>query len=277
MTGALIIVFREVIEAGLIVGIVLAATRGAAGSRLWVGIGVLAGVLGSGLVALFTGAIAASFGGFGQELFNAAVLATAVVMLIWHNVWMAGHGRAMADGLFAAGREVNQGHKPMAALAIVVGAAVLREGSEVVLFLYGVAINDGGSAAALLAGGVLGLLLGGLVSGLTYFGLLRIPTRLFFVATSWLITLLAAGMAAQSIAFLEQADVVHVLGDPVWDTSAILSDHSVAGRILHTLTGYADHPSQLQLAAYLATIAITFGLSRYAGHATRPQVTKAAE
>jgi high-affinity iron transporter len=236
MVGALIIVFREVIEAGLIVGIVLAATRAVAGSRRWVALGVLAGVLGSCLVAAFTASLGQAFNGFGQEIFNAAILAIAVVMLTWHNVWMAQHGRELVSELKQAGREVLEGRKTLLALAIVVGAAVLREGSEVVLFLYGVAISDGGSGLSILSGGLLGLLLGGLVSGLTYFGLLSIPTRYLFSVTSWL----------------------------------ILSEKNIAGRVLHTLVGYSDQPSLLQLIVYLTTLAAIFLATRMAA---RPRLT----
>ena len=91
MFGALIIVFREVIEAGLIIGIVLAATRGIDGRGHWVAAGVLLGALGAGIVALFAEAIANAFEGSGQELLNASVLGAAVVMLMWHTVWMARH------------------------------------------------------------------------------------------------------------------------------------------------------------------------------------------
>lgn len=264
MIGALIIVFREVIEAGLIVGIVLAATKTVAGSRWWISAGVLAGILGSCLVAAFTGALAQAFNGFGQEIFNAAILATAVVMLTWHNVWMARHGRSLAGEFKQAGREVLEGKKPLLALAVVVGAAVLREGSEIVLFLYGVAISDGGSAASIIIGGLAGLLLGGFVSGLTYLGLLNIPTRHLFTVTSWLIALLAAGMAAQSVSFLEQAGLVDILGTTVWDTSSLLSEKSIMGRVLHTLIGYSDQPTILQLLAYLATLAAIFLLTKLA-------------
>ena len=274
MIGALIIVFREIIEAGLIVGIVLAATRTVSGSRRWISMGVLAGVLGSCLVAAFTGVIAQAFNGFGQELFNAAILATAVVMLTWHNVWMARHGRSLVGELMQAGREVLEGKKTLLALSIVVGAAVLREGSEVVLFLYGVAISDGGSTVSIIAGGIAGLALGGLVSGLTYFGLLHIPTRHLFAVTSWLITFLAAGMAAQSVAFLEQAGLVEILGSTVWDTSALLSEKSIAGRVLHTLVGYSDQPTALQLVVYIATLAAIFFSTKLAG---RPRAHATAE
>ena len=139
MISALIIVFREVIEAGLIVGIVLAATTGVPGRARAVTAGVGAGVLGACLVAAFAGELANLFQGSGQEFFNAAILLLAVAMLTWHNVWMASHGRAMARELKAAGHQVKTGERTLAALSIVVGVAVLREGSEVVLFLYGIA------------------------------------------------------------------------------------------------------------------------------------------
>ena len=265
MIGALIIVFREVIEAGLIVGIVLAATRTVSGSRWFVSIGVLAGVLGSCLVAAFTGTIAQAFDGFGQEIFNAAILATAVIMLTWHNVWMARNGRSLVGELKQAGREVLQGRKTLLALAIVVGAAVLREGSEVVLFLYGVAISDGGPAASIIAGGFVGLGLGSLISGLTYFGLLHIPTRHLFAVTSGLITFLAAGMAAQSVAFLEKTGLIEIWANTVWDTSPLLSENSIAGRILHTLVGYSDQPTGLQLVVYLATLGAIFCATKWVG------------
>lgn len=262
MLAALIIVFREVVEAGLVVGIVLAATRSVGGSRLWIAFGIIAGVLGSCLVAIFAGAIANAFSGAGQELFNAAILAVAVVMLTWHNVWMASHGRELANELKAAGEAVARGRKSLLALALVVGIAVLREGAEIVLFLYGIIITDGGSGLALLLGGFLGLVLGGGLSALTYLGLLRIPARHLFKVTSVMIAFLAAGLAAQATFFLEQAGVIEILGDTAWDTSAILSEKSLLGRVLHTLIGYSDQPSFLQLLVYLSTLLVIYLLTR---------------
>ena len=192
MLAALIIVFREVFEAGLIVGIVLAVTGSVPNRNRWIGGGVLAGALAACVVAAFTGALSQLFAGMGQELFNAAILGIAVLMLTWHNVWMAHHGREMAGELRAAGQAVVDGSKSLLALAVVVGVAVLREGSEVALFLYGVAASDGGSAASFAIGGIIGLALGAGVCLLTYFGLMRIPQRALFATTTVLITLLAA-------------------------------------------------------------------------------------
>jgi high-affinity iron transporter len=251
---SLVIVFREVFEAGLIIGIVMAVTAGVAGRTLWVAGGVAAGVLGACVVALFTGGLSQLFGGSGQELFNACILGFAVLMLGWHNVWMARHGRELAAEMRAAGEAVVAGSKSLAALSLVVTIAVLREGSEVVLFLYGVAAAEGGANLDMLVGGAIGLVLGSLVCLLTYLGLIAIPTRYLFGVTSTLIALLAAGMAAQAIAFLQQADILTAFDQTVWDTSWILRDESWPGRALHTLIGYVDQPTAMQLIVYAATL-----------------------
>src|SRR5690242_7816265 len=106
MLAALVIVFREVLEAGLIVGVVLAASRGVPGRWRAVSLGILAGIGGSALVAAFAAQISSAFEGRGQELFTAAVLMLAVAMLAWHVVWMAEHAREMAARLRQLGEAV---------------------------------------------------------------------------------------------------------------------------------------------------------------------------
>jgi high-affinity iron transporter len=260
--AALLIVFREVFEAGLVIGIVMAVTAGVPRRGRWIAGGVAAGVLGAAVVAVFTGGLSELFGGSGQEIFDAAILGFAVLMLTWHNVWMSRHGRELVAELRAAGEAVAAGAKSLAALAVVVAIAVLREGSEVVLFLYGVAAAQGGASLAMVAGGLIGLMLGSLVCLLTYLGLITIPTRYLFGVTSALIALLAAGMAAQAIAFLEQADILTAFDETVWDTSWILSDSSFLGRALHTLIGYVDQPTAMQLIVYAATLAVIVALMK---------------
>jgi high-affinity iron transporter len=266
MLAALIIVFREVIEAGLIVGIVLAATKGVPFRGRWIAAGIGGGVLGACLVAAFAGEIANLFSGSGQEIFNAGILLLAVGMLTWHNVWMAGHGREMARHMKSIGTAVSAGEQPLTALAVVVGVAVLREGSEVVLFLYG--IGQSTTAAAMLVGGALGLVAGAAVSALMYYGLLAIPPGKLFKTTAWLITLLAAGMAAQAVLLIQNAGYLNVLTRNLWDTSWLLPDggegwRGIAGKMLHTLVGYTAAPDGAQLLTYVTTVAAIFGLMRW--------------
>lgn len=263
MLASFLIVFREVIEAGLIAGIVLAAARGVAGRITWVTIGIGGGIVGALLVAVFASRIAAQFSGAGAELFNAAILLLAVVMLTWHNVWMASHARELVGEARNVSAAVASGERTLSALALVVGIAVLREGSEVVLFLYGIASQGGSSPASLLGGGAFGVVAGAGLSAVIYFGLVAIPVRRFFAATSGIITLLAAGMAAQAVLFVQQGGYGEVLTDTVWDTSGILPQDSILGRVLHTLVGYSDAPNGAQLVVYMGTITLIVTLMQW--------------
>lgn len=276
MLATAIIVFREVLEAALIIGIVLAATQGLAKRGLWVSGGIAAGVGGAGLVALFADAISAAAAGVGQEVFNAGILLFAVIMLGWHNVWMKRHGREMAQHMRDMGQAIKLGSRSMYMLAVVVGLAVLREGSEVVLFLYGIAVAQQDSSRLMFAGGMLGLLIGAMMGLLMYRGLLRISSRYLFTVTTWLITLLAAGMAAQAAGFLTQADLLPPLVQSMWDTSSIVAQNSIPGRILQTLVGYADHPSGIQVVFYAATLVGIAVLMRFYGNAPSQQKISSA-
>jgi high-affinity iron transporter len=262
MLATAIIVFREVLEAALIVGIVMAASRGALGRGLWVGGGISGGILGALGVAAAAGTIASMAQGIGQELFDAAILFAAVLMLGWHNVWMARHGRDLASNATQLGHDVRSGAQPLWALAFAVGLAVLREGSETVLFLYGIALAGEGGVSSLVLGGGIGLVIGVAAGIGIYWGLVSIPMRQLFRVTSWLVLLLAAGLASQGAAFLMQADLLPPLGSNVWDTSFLLSDQSISGKVLHTLIGYTAQPAGIQIVFYVTTIAVIGGLMR---------------
>ena len=255
MLGTLLLVFREVLEAALIVSIVAAATRGVAGRGLWISAGIALGLVGAAVVAGFAGAIGNSMDGMGQEWFNAGVLLAAVLMISWHVVWMARHSRELSMHMKAVGTAVSQGSRPMTALLAVIALAVLREGSEVVLFGYGL-VASGASIGALATGGVLGLLLGVAVGFALYFGLLKIPVRHFFSATNALLVLLAAGLASSAAGKLVQADVLPTLIDPLWDSSWLLTDESVVGNMLHVLVGYTAQPSGIQMVFYATTVVL---------------------
>jgi high-affinity iron transporter len=251
-----VIVFREVLEAALLVGIVAAATRTVPGRNRWLAAGIVAGLAGAGAVALGTERIANLASGIGQELFNAAVLAVAVVMLAWHNVWMAASGAELAANARGVGSDISSGRRERSVLLAVVGLAVLREGSETVLFLYGIAAADGGASWSMLLGGLAGIAAGVAVGALLYAGLLRIPLRWFFTATGLLVLFVAAGMASQAARFLIQADLVPSLAAPLWDSSRLLSQTSIAGTLLHSLVGYDARPAGMQIVFYVVVLVV---------------------
>ncbi len=272
MLATLLLVFREVLEAALIVGIVAAATRGVASRARWIGGGLALGVAGAMIVAVCAGWIADALSGSGQEWFNATVLLAAVVMIGWHVVWMARHGRELAAQMQSVGRDVSSGTRPMTALMAVVAIAVLREGSEIVLFGYGL-LASGSSVPALMLGAVLGLFAGVALGVAMYFGLLKIPMRHFFAATNGLLVLLAAGMAASAAFFLIQADVLHKWAEPLWNTGWLLRDDSTLGKALHALVGYTSQPSGMQLLFYVATLVVLIvGMRVFSGEAAPSRV-----
>jgi high-affinity iron transporter len=254
MLSTVVIVFRETLEAALVVSIIMAATYRVARRGLWVGSGVVLGLAGACFMATFAGAITAAAEGIGQELLNASILIVAVVMLGWHTIWMSQHGREIAREMGAIGKAVAAGDRPLYALAVAAGAAVLREGSETVLFLYGIASSGDDSAVEMVTGAAIGGATGVGAGFLLYLGLLSIPVRYLFAVTNGMILLLTAGLAAQAAGFLVQADVIPALGGPVWDTTSILSEKSVVGKVLHSLIGYEARPSGVQVLSYVIVL-----------------------
>ncbi len=261
MFGSSIIVFRETLEAALIIGIIAAATRGVPGRSRWVIAGIAAGLVGSAFVAAATGTIAEMASGLGQELFNAGVLGIAVLMLAWHNIWMSAHSKQLAINASNTGRAISDGKRECSVLFAIIALAVLREGSETVLFLYGIATAGGQTTHTMLIGGLLGLTGGVAVGWALYAGLLRIPLRWFFGITSLLVLLLAAGMASQAARLLIQANLLPSLAAPLWDTSSWLPPDSVIGTLLHGLAGYDARPAGMQIVFFtVVLVSIIIGM-----------------
>ena len=264
MLATAIVVFREVIEAALIVAIVLGASRDIPHRGRWVAGGIALGITGAGVVALFADVITDAFSGNGQALLNAGILLAAVCMLAWHNVWMSSHGRELAAEVKQVGHAVQSGTRPLTALLIITFVAVMREGSEVVLFLWAIAASGAGHLG-MLAGGFMGLAAGVLLGLFLYRGVLKIPMRYFFSVTGWLVLLIAAGLAAQAASFLNQAGLLPALGTNLWDSSRLLDQGSLAGQMLHVLVGYTARPSGIQLLFFGVTLAVILGLMRWVG------------
>lgn len=261
MLAIAIIVFRETLEAALFIGIIAAATRGIAGRGRWLGMGVAAGVIGSLLLAAMAGKISELAEGVGQDLLNAGILGLAFVMLAWHVISAARHGRQAAGQARRFGQALQQDSAAFWPLIIVVALSVLREGAETVLFVSGIvagsAAEAGMSTAATVAiGTVAGLVTGCATGVVLYLGLSRIPVRRLFSVTNALVLLLAAAMASQMARALVQAGILPSLASPVWNSSTIVSMDSPAGVVLHALVGYDAQPSGMQLLFYAVGIVI---------------------
>lgn len=259
MIPAFIISFREFLEIAIIITIILAATRGVAGRSKWIIIGLAGGLAGAVLVAVFAQAISDAMEGVGQEIFNAAILAVAVLMIIWTVVWMQSHGRALAHKMKEVGKAVTDGDVPLYSLAVVVSLAMWREGAEIVLFMAGIISSSQESIFSIMTGGIAGAGSAILIGVLLYFGLIRLSSKHLFLVTGWLLILLACGMSAQIAGYLNAADMLPTLGN-TWDSGWLLSQNSVLGKILSAMLGYSERPTIMQLIFYAATLIIIFSL-----------------
>lgn len=250
-----IVVFREILEVSLIIGILTAATKEISGRAKWILGGLLLGIAGSTAIALFTDRISESLNGNGQEFFNGLILLAASLMIGWTVLWMQKHAKSLSGELKRIGNSVREGKKPLYILLVVVLLSVLREGTEVVLFTYSYYIS-GTDVNEIIFGSLTGIMLGITVGCALYFGMLKAFGKYFFMITTWLLVFVASGIASSGIGFWINAGIVPAFGDPIFDVSGILSQQSFFGKFLHIFFGYIDKPAGAQLIAYFATLGV---------------------
>ncbi len=254
-----IIVFREIVEIAMIIGILSAVTKDLVGRTKWIISGLSLGVVASVVVALFADLISSSMNDNGQDIVNGAILLIASSLVIWTVIWMQKHARSISGELKTVSNEIRSGKKPLYFLAIVAFLNMLREGSEISLFTYSYYIS-GTSLFDVICGLLIGVLLGVVVGVVIYLGMLKIFGRYFLMATSWIMIFLACGLIAQACGFWIDAKLIAPLGNPIWDSSAILSQASWFGKFLHIFFGYIDQPAGIQVIAYFATLAAVGGV-----------------
>lgn len=262
MGNALFIVWRESVEAILVVSILYAwidARRDARiGARhLWAGVGgglLLAGVLAGAMLGLQS-----QLAGDALEVFQAAIVIVAAGLITQMVLWMRAHGRHMKREL-EAGLARASAAAGGASVALLAAIAVGREGAETVLFLYGLGLEQTGAELnRMLAGAGLGLVLAFATAWLIQRGARWLPSRTFFRATEIVLLLLAAALLVSGVERLISLEWLPPLVEPVWDSSALLSDGSTAGGIAAAFAGYRAQPSLMVLIAwfgYWALIAL---------------------
>ena len=276
MFSSAIIFFREVFEIVLIVGIVLAATRGLPGRAKWIYLGFAGGIAGAGLIALFTNEISNMAEGLGQELFNAAILFTAAFFIGWTVVWIQRHAREMKAHFTRVGEAVKSGDVPFYSLSLVIAVAVLREGAEMVLFSYGMLAAGQTTVLELFTGAMLGLVGGLILSLLIYKGLISISPRHFLKVTGALLVLLVAGLASQGVGMLVAAGYFESMSATAWNSAWLIPNDGILGETLGVLIGYTAYPTYAHLIAFGGTLVILLAcikLARNAGE--KPVVAQA--
>jgi high-affinity iron transporter len=248
-----IVVFREILEIALILGILVSATKEIPNRSKWISSGLFFGLLTAALLAFFTDKISESLDGVGQEFFNGLILITASSMIAWTVLWMQKHAKSISKELREISNSIKTGNKPLYALFFVVFFSVLREGAEIVLFVYSYYISQV-NLFDILAGLTIGILLGCSFGYAIYLGMLKLFGKYFFKITTWLLVFISAGIASAGIGFWINAELIPSFINPIFDLSNILPEQSFFGKFLHIFFGYIDQPSATQFFTYLAVV-----------------------
>lgn len=279
MEQVLFIVWRESVEAMLVVGILYtwlrATPEGKRGLKyLWGGVG--AGLALAIALALVLLGVSSWLSDEGQEWFQAIMSLAACVLVVQMVVWMKKHGRTLKSELESGARS-SVAHDNWWGLFVLVAIAVAREGSETVVFLYGtVAAGDGGSDMLRLAlAGVAGFLVALLTFWLLQLGGKLITWRRFFRVTEILLLLLAGSLLVGGLDHLISLDVLPTLVDPVWDSSWLLSDSTGVGKILADFAGYRALPALISVLLWVAYWIVVWAMLRWVGGKPAPAAARA--
>jgi high-affinity iron transporter len=266
MGQVLFIVWRESVEALLVVGILYAWLRnGDADARrgipyLWAGVvvGLLAAVaLGAALVG-FTEELS----GDAQDYFQTGMVLVACALIVQMVLWMKHHGRSMKRDMEASLQKSKQDANWWG-VTLLVALAIAREGSETVIFLYGLGFGQSGHVDPMqYLAVVIGLGLAFLTFYLLQLGGKIFSWRLFFRVTEIMLLFLAAGLFETGVDKLIDKEILPVVMNQVWNSSWLLDDSSTFGSLVATLTGYRAHPAGMNLIAYAVYWAVIFLLLR---------------
>lgn len=251
MGNALFIVWRESVEALLVIGILWAwlKVQGEQRRGRWIlSGGVAAGLLLAGLLATAMTLVQDELAGAALEYFQAVMVLAAAALITHMVLWMMRHGRSMKKQL-TAGAEAAFSRGGALGIAVLVAIAVAREGAETAIFLYGLSFNGG---SGLWLGAALGVALALATAALLSRGLRYFSYATFFRASSALLLVLACGLLVAGVEQLIGLEALPVLIDPLWDSAFLLDDGAGPGNVLATFAGYRARPSLMLLLVVVA-------------------------
>lgn len=273
MLSALIITLRETLEAALVVGIILAylskiynlkTMSGRKDARKFVWQGVLGAVIFSIVVAFVFEKYLGGFEGVAEELYEGITMVVAAGLLTWMILWMMkqrGGIRKNIESKVDFHLSKNYGF----GLFLLAFVGVAREGVETVIFLQGARIQAEAQGGQVLIGAIFGILLAVFVSYLLFKGIARISLRKFFMVTTLLLILFAAGLMAHGVHELQEAGVLATYNEHLWDMSLILNEESTFGEFLKHVFGYNANPSFEEVAVYFVYLVGMWSVSRRIG------------
>lgn len=229
---ALVVTFREGIEAVLVVGIMVAFLRKAGRTELvrymW---------LGAGSAVVFSAAVGFVLRAAGVDadkpMVEAVLYLVAAVAVLTMVVWMLRTGKHMRAGIESRIGGILSGDLGSKGVSIALFAfaffMVAREGVETVIFLAALAVGTTANVLT-LAGAVAGLGLAVVYGVLFTRGSARIDLRLFFMLTAGVLVLLALKLLGGSVHEFEELGLI-----PMSESMAHLFDWVAGSSVIDWL------------------------------------------
>lgn len=257
-----IVVFRECMEIAFLLGVILAVTRPVKDSRKYIILGSICGVFLAALFAFFAKTLSESMGGVGDEIFDSCVILFTAILISWTVVWMQGYTKKIRKDLSKLSDNITAGIVSKLMLVFVVAAAIFREGVEIILFVYSIASAGNIDGNQYVTGIGVGAFGGVVVGTLFYLGLMKYAGKYVFSISTILLTLIAAGLAAEAAGIMTSSGIIELMSDQLWDSSWLVDNDSIAGKVLNITVGYDSRPNGMQIVFYFATIIFTFGMMK---------------
>lgn len=275
----MLIALREGVEASLVVGIIIAylykVGRKDILPALWVAV-IVSALIPLGLGALFTFVIndAMLQQMLGTDLFHIQEMAGgylsifAVILVTWMIFWMGKNSHHMARSIASEAKEALEKGNAKGLIAMA-ALAVLREGLETAVFVWGVVKSTGTTGMIEPALGVaIGLVAAIIIGYAVYRGSSVINLRLFFTVTGYFLIFVAAGIFMYGFGDLQEAGIIPGWGTHVYDLSfiaAAMYSNPITHFIFVLLNAFfnVQHllaPTMVQLVAWVAYLVVVLTL-----------------
>lgn len=250
MTSSLLIMLREGLEAALIIGIILGYLSKTGQSRLnrYVYAGTGLGIIASVITAVMFQLLAGGFEGRAEEIFEGVIMLIAVAVLTSMILWMQNQGKSIKGEIQEKIEEAITERKLLGLISLAF-LSVFREGVEVVLFLNALFLQQGSSGA--IIGSITGLALALAIAYIVFRTTANVDLRRFFIGTGTFLLLMAAGLLAHGIHELQEAGILPVIVEHLWDINNIVNEKGTIGSFLKAVFGYNGNPSLIEACAYL--------------------------
>jgi high-affinity iron transporter len=257
-----IVVFRECMEVAFLLGVILAVTRPVKDSRKYIILGSVCGVFVASLFAFFAKFVTESLGGLGDEAFDSCVIIFTAALISWTVVWMQGFTKKIRKNLGKLSDKIKAGITSQIMLVVVVAATIFRECVEIILFVYSITSTGDINNNEYVAGIGIGAIGGVVVGTALYLGLMRYAGKYIFKISTILLTFIAAGLSAEAAGIMTSSGMIEILSDQLWDSSWLVDNESVIGKILSIAIGYDSKPNGMQIIFYLSTLILTFSMMK---------------